>query len=164
MLLAIASVCAYANGPRSIGANIGYDLGLNYQHGFGTSNMLDVNAYFGFYYRGASATITYDWINPGGLDVPWSHAGAWYWYAGVGGAGGVGGIVKIQESDLAYINGFVGVAGHLGIEYEINHFAVSLDTRPTIGVHFDTNPEANKVVFNPFGLANGLNLGLKYRF
>ena len=160
-LLAVASICAYAQ-PRAIGANLGANFGFSYQHGFGESNMLDVAAYVpwagGFYGNGVlwglGGIVTYDWIDPFGASVPWNDKGEWHWYMGVGGAGGyyfgVGGA------------GWVGAAGHFGIEYDFWFpFQLSLDWRPVIGVGI---VNGGGVGFNTAGLYDGITLGIRYKF
>ena len=135
-VLALASVMAYAQ-PRAIGARLGGFDGISYQHGFGDSNMLEVEAGWGLLgnidngiVRGAShtiqAAITYDWIDPFGATVPWNEKGEWHWYLGVGGAGGWS--VDIQQA------GFIGAAGRCGIEYDFWFpLQLSIDYRPVVG-------------------------------
>ena len=165
VLLAAASITAYAQ-PRAIGANLGANFGFSYQHGFGEANMLDVAAYVpwaaGFYGGGIAwgigGIVTYDWIDPFGATVPWSEKGEWHWYMGVGGAGGyffnAGGA------------GWVGVAGHFGIEYDFWFpFQLSLDWRPEIGVGLANNGSGGVACgFNTGGLYSGLTLGVRYKF
>jgi hypothetical protein len=156
-VLAVASLAAYAQ-PRAIGANLGASIGFSYQHGFGESNMLDIAVYTPLasgrgHLWGLGAHITYDWIDPFGAKVPWNEKGEWHWYMGVGGAGGylfnVGGA------------GWVGAAGHFGIEYDFWFpFQLSLDWRPCIGVTI----VGNGVGFNTGGLYDGITLGVRYKF
>ena len=157
-VLAVASLAAYAQ-PRAIGANLGASIGFSYQHGFGESNMLDIAVYTPLasgrgHLWGLGAHITYDWIDPFGAKVPWNEKGEWHWYMGVGGAGGylfnVGGA------------GWVGAAGHFGIEYDFWFpFQLSLDWRPVIGVGI---LGGGGVGFNTAGLYEGLTLGVRYKF
>ena len=94
--------------PRAIGGRIGYGFEVSYQHGLGESNMVSVDLGLpGF--GGVEAAATYDWINPGGLTIPWNEQGSWNWYAGVGAGAGIYGFGPVV--------GFGGVAGRLGIEY-----------------------------------------------
>ena len=156
-IMAIASV-AYVNAqPRAIGANLGGGLGFSYQHGFGESNMLDVDVHLpliglfsGRY--GVGANITYDWIDPFNAPVPWNNKGEWHWYMGVGGAGGM-----YSFADTWW---YAGVAGHIGIEYDFWFpFQLSLDWRPSFGVsNWD-----GKMGFDLNGLY-GIQLGIRYKF
>ena len=154
-VLALASVMAYAQ-PRAIGVNLGGNLGFSYQHGFGESNMLDIDVHTGIWgaaagWWGVGAHITYDWIDPFGATVPWNEKGEWHWYMGVGGSGGIYNFAP---------DWYVGVAGHVGIEYDFWFpFQLSLDWRPCIGVS-NTSP----YWFNVAGLYHGITLGVRYKF
>ena len=168
VLLAAASITAYAQ-PRAIGANIGANFGFSYQHGFGESNMLDVAAYVpwasGLYpggiWWGLGATITYDWIDPFGATVPWNEKGEWHWYMGVGGDGGV----CFPPVAGSVWSGWVGAAGHIGIEYDFWFpFQLSIDWRPSIGVALAGAEGRVGAGFNTPGLYNGITLGVRYKF
>lgn len=156
-VMAIASVAYAAAQPRAIGANLGGSLGFSYQHGFGEANMLDVAVYTPIAVGrasdwGLSGIVTYDWIDPFGATVPWNEKGEWHWYMGVGGAGGYffGGKA-----------GYVGAAGHFGIEYDFWFpFQLSIDWRPVIGVGI----AGSAVAFNTGGLYEGLTIGVRYKF
>lgn len=156
-VLALASITAYTQ-PRAIGANLGGGIGFSYQHGFGEANMLDIAAYTPIAVGrgqvwGIGATITYDWIDPFGATVPWNEKGEWHWYMGVGGDGG-------YFFNANY--GWVGAAGHFGIEYDFWFpFQLSLDWRPSIGVAL---ANGGGVAFNTPGLYQGITLGVRYKF
>ncbi|MBQ2608640.1 MAG: hypothetical protein II588_05410 [Paludibacteraceae bacterium] len=156
--LAVASICAYAQ-PRAIGVNLGGNIGFSYQHGFGDANMLDVAVYTPIAVGrgqvwGLSGIVTYDWIDPFGATVPWNEKGEWHWYMGVGGAGGY---------FFGGNTGYVGAAGHFGIEYDFWFpFQLSLDWRPVIGVGIVGN--GGGVAFNTGGLYEGITLGVRYKF
>lgn len=163
-VLAIASITAYAQ-PRAIGANLGANFGFSYQHGFGEANMLDIAVYtpwaagyvpgWGIAW-GLGATITYDWIDPFGATVPWNEKGEWHWYMGVGGDGGY---------FFGGNSGYVGAAGHFGIEYDFWFpFQLSLDWRPSIGVAMANTDNGFNVGFNTGGLYHGITLGVRYKF
>lgn len=141
----------YADGPRAIGGRLGYGAQFSYQHALGESNMIQLEV--GAPGFGAlEAACTYDWINPGGLDVPWDKRGDWNWYAGVGGA------VQVPFNFQA---GFVGVAGRLGIEYNFWFpLQLSLDIRPTLGVGFAKGVTA----FGYDLYYSGVGLGVRYLF
>lgn len=159
-VLALASIMAYAQ-PRAIGANLGGSLGFSYQHGFGEANMLDVSVYTPIAVGraqawGLSGIVTYDWIDPFGATVPWDQKGEWHWYMGVGGAGGY-----FFGSNM----GYVGAAGHFGIEYDFWFpFQLSLDWRPVIGVGLVDTGNGMGVGFNTGGLYEGITLGVRYKF
>ena len=159
-VLAMASIMAYAQ-PRAIGANLGGSLGFSYQHGFGEANMLDVSVYTpiaaGRAARwGLSGIVTYDWIDPFGATVPWNEKGEWHWYMGVGGAGGYW---------FGTTSGYVGAAGHFGIEYDFWFpFQLSLDWRPVIGVGLTNSDNGFGCAFNTGGLYEGITLGVRYKF
>ena len=158
-VLALASITAYAQ-PRAIGANLGGSLGFSYQHGFGEANMLDVAVYTPIAVGraavwGIAGIVTYDWIDPFGATVPWDQKGEWHWYMGVGGAGGV-------YNFTSPVIGYVGAAGHIGIEYDFWFpFQLSLDWRPVIGVGVVSG---GGVGFNTGGLYEGITLGVRYKF
>ena len=165
-VLAIASIAAYAQ-PRAIGVNLGGGIGFSYQHGFGESNMLDLAVYTPLasgrgQIWGLGATITYDWIDPFGATVPWNEKGEWHWYMGVGGDGGF----YFPYADSGFNAGWVGVAGHFGIEYDFWFpLQLSLDWRPSIGVGLAGNGAGGVGAgFNTPGLYNGITLGVRYKF
>ncbi len=141
--------------PRAIGARLGGGLEVSYQHSLGESNMISADLGLPIVDGGAfglSAAATYDWINPGGLTIPWNEKGSWNWYAGVGANAGFYGFNSIA--------GFGGVAGRLGIEYNFWFpLQLSLDYRPVIGIR-----GANGYVeFNDWGFY-GIALGVRYIF
>jgi hypothetical protein len=126
-LFMVAMATAAFAQPRAIGARIGYGVEVSYQHEVGEDNNM-VSVELGLpAFRGLSAAATYDWINPGGVMIPWEHKGEWNWYAGVGASVGFEGFHEIW--------GFGGVAGRLGVEYNFWFpLQLSVDYRPTIGV------------------------------
>ena len=151
-LMAAFAAISYAQ-PRAIGGRIGYGVEVSYQHALGQDNMVSVDLGLpGF--RGLSAAATYDWLNPGGITIPWDEKGSWNWYAGVGAAAGFYGFNEIW--------GFGGVAGRIGIEYNFWFpMQLSLDWRPTIGVYGAYGSAA----FNTHGLYEGaIALGARYIF
>ena len=140
--------------PRAIGARLGGGLDVSYQHSLGESNMVNIDLGLPITVNGLGieAAATYDWINPGGLTIPWNEQGSWNWYAGVGAGVGFYG--------FNYPSAFVGAAGRIGIEYNFWFpLQLSLDYRPVIGVRFD--PAG--VAFNDYGFF-GIALGVRYLF
>lgn len=134
------ALCATAQ-PRAIGARLGYDLEVSYQHGFGSSNMLDCSLGFGLG-NWISATAVYDWI--------WNISGGWNWYAGPG-AG-----VSLGLWDGGGHFG-INVGGQIGVEYNFNiPLNLSLDYRPMINLLGFGNDHW----MNFYSVA----LGVRYRF
>ena len=160
-IMAITSVAYAAAQPRAIGANLGGNIGFSYQHGFGEANMLDVAVYTPISVGraavwGLSGIVTYDWIDPFNAPVPWNDKGEWHWYMGVGGAGGY---------FFGTQSGYVGVAGHIGLEYDFWFpFQLSIDWRPVIGVGLVGGNGGLGVGFNTGGLYEGLTIGVRYKF
>lgn len=182
-VLAVASLAVYAQ-PRAIGGRLGYGIEFSYEHGFGESNMLSIDAgvptlFINNDFAG-EAVVTYDWINPFGADFSkvWSHKGEWNWYLGVGaGAGFHTWHLKAADTYLGWDDHiFVGVAGRVGVEYNFWFpLQLSVDWRPLIGPQFynfrDTDgvshpsPHENKVDFNTNGLyMGGVSLAVRYKF
>lgn len=151
-LMAAFAAISYAQ-PRAIGGRLGYGIEVSYQHSLGESNMVNVDLGLpGF--LGLEAAATYDWINPGGITIPWDEKGSWNWYAGVGAGAGFYGFGPIV--------GYGGVAGRLGIEYNFWFpMQLSLDYRPIIGVA----GAYGGVGFCTDGLyAGAIALGVRYLF
>ncbi len=159
-VMAIASVTLAVAQPRAIGLNLGPWSSISYQHGFGSSNMLDVAANVIFPINcgfGVGGHVTYDWIDPFNAPVPWNEKGEWHWYMGVGGSGGFN-FGNANYSSWWY----AGVAGHIGIEYDFWFpMKLSVDWRPSIGVGNNNN---GNVGFNMMGLYGGISLGIAYLF
>ena len=154
-ILAVVSVGMAVAQPRAIGVNIGYGADISYQHTLSEANMLDISLNLPSF-AGIGAKVTYDWINPFGTAVPWEYEGAWNWYLGVGASGGMYGLLNSNIDNAWY----AGVAGHVGIEYQFWFpLQLSHDYRPTIGIL-----GANKIAFNPYGLYDGISLGVRYLF
>ncbi len=205
--LLLGATAAFAQ-PRAVGLRVGSGLEASYQHSLGESNMVSVDFGMiypnmtiaslttttkidGETFKdhtngtgdagmiGVEAAATYDWINPGGVMIPWSHKGSWNWYAGVG-------------ADVAYMHttnvgggkgshwGSVGVAGRIGVEYNFWFpLQLSFDWRPVIGPAFsaysrnisipeigiDEKTHVSAVAYNLTGLyAGALCLGVRYKF
>lgn len=185
-ILAVASVMAYAQ-PRAIGGRLGAFNGFSYEHGFGDSNMLEVEVGWSvdgrtdFWHNAPGgkihnrhwgntiqAAVTYDWIDPFGAKFPWEHKGEWHWYLGVGGAGGYGW--------RAYVNtpggvvggdgnwGFIGAAGRAGVEYDFWFpLQLSIDFRPTLGAGLYDNMNGGAEA-GLYWEMTCLALGVRYKF
>lgn len=156
IVLAIASIGSLVAQPRAIGINLGWGVDFSYQHGLSEATMLDLAVSIP-QFAGIGAKITHDWINPFNAAVPWDYEGQWNWYLGVGAAGGMYGILNPNYNNSWY----VGVAGHVGIEYQFWFpLQLSLDWRPVIGLGgFD-----DAFGFNVGGLYDGITLGVRYLF
>ena len=154
-LFVVAMATAAFAQPRAIGARIGYGIEASYQHSLSEANMVTVD--FGLVGLGLEAAATYDWLNPGGLMIPWEEKGSWNWYAGVGAGAGIyfGGPV-----------GFVGAAGRVGVEYNFWFpLQLSVDWRPIIGVEFGDRGDYGPVGCYYDGLyAGGIAIGARYIF
>jgi len=154
-MLAVVSVMAYAQ-PRAVGGRLGYGAEFSYQHGFGESNMLELEVGVPAF-SGIEAAVTYDWIDPFNAPVPWDQKGEWHWYMGVGGA---------LATNFGFNGLFIGAAGRIGIEYDFWFpLQLSIDFRPTLGVSMAGN--GNGGVAAGFGwdvYTGGLGLGIRYKF
>ncbi len=161
--------------PRAIGARLGYGAEFSYQHSLG-ENMLQAELSFPGFTWGVGAAATYDWINPFGTSVPWSHKGEWNWYMGVGAAAGLA-WPRIDSNDgIRHSEGgfYAGVAGRVGIEYDFWFpLQLSLDWRPVFGpsVAWDSTTTNGSRVTNYStayymgGLyAGAICLGVRYKF
>ncbi len=136
LVLSIVMVVGFAAAviaqPRAIGGRVGWALEASYQHGFGTSRFLEIDA--GFYgFDGVQGAVVHDWIF---ASPSWTPKGTWDWYAGVGGAVGGYGFLDIFEKRPNC--GYVGVAGQIGLSYTFWFpLQLSADFRPTIGTWFN---------------------------
>ncbi len=154
-ILAVVSVGMAVAQPRAIGVNIGYGADISYQHTLSEANMLDISLNLPSF-AGIGAKATYDWINPFGTAVPWNNKGEWNWYLGVGASAGLYELLSSKANAW-----YVGAAGHVGIEYQFWFpLQLSLDYRPTIGILGGSG----KIGFNPYGLYDGISLGVRYLF
>jgi hypothetical protein len=153
-LFVVAMATAAFAQPRAIGARLGGGLEVSYQHSLSEENM--ISAELGLPITpdglGLSVSATYDWLNPGGLMIPWEHKGSWNWYAGVGASAGFYGFSSIA--------GFGGVAGRVGVEYNFWFpLQLSVDYRPVVGIY----GADGWVDFNKHGFY-GIALGARYIF
>ncbi len=186
-VLALASVMVYAQ-PRAIGGRLGAFDGVSYQHGFGDSNMLEIELGWSIdgrsdFWTNAGGTrihnrmygstiqtaVTYDWIDPFGATFPWEHKGEWHWYMGVGGAGGYGwyGYSYAPGYGAAGIGrdwGFLGAAGRVGVEYDFWFpLQLSLDWRPTLGCSLFGNGNGGAEA-GLYWEMTCIALGVRYKF
>ena len=174
-VLAFASVMAYAQ-PRAIGGRLGAFNGVSYEHGFGDSNMLEIELGWSidgrtdfwrtvagerYHERWWGSTVqtavTYDWIDPFGAKFPEMPKGEWHWYMGVGGA----------VAAPFQFNGFsIGAAGRFGIEYDFWFpLQLSIDLRPTLG--FGLFPEGEGGKPRPgvsTDIYSALGFAVRYKF
>ncbi len=162
--------------PRAIGARLGYGAEFSYQHSLG-NNMLQAELSFPGFTWGVGAAATYDWINPFGTSVPWSHKGEWNWYMGVGASAGFRWPeASTSETGVKHSEGgcYAGVAGRIGIEYDFWFpLQLSLDWRPVFGPSFrweaktvdGVRTSSSEVNYYTGGLyAGAICLGVRYKF
>lgn len=155
-LFVVAMATAAFAQPRAIGARIGYGFEASYQHSLSEENMVTIDLGLpGF--GGLEAAATYDWINPGGLMIPWEEKGSWNWYAGVGAGAGFW---------FSPMCGFAGVAGRVGVEYNFWFpLQLSIDWRPIVGIEFGDRGDYPPVGFATNSLfAGGIAIGARYIF
>ena len=162
--------------PRAIGGRLGAFEGFSYEHGFGESNMLEIEAgwsingrlsdgYGTMWGHNIQAAVTYDWIDPFGANFEsvWEHKGMWHWYMGVGGAAGYGwrGYVTAASGPLNW--GFVGAAGRVGVEYDFWFpLQLSVDYRPTLGLGLVDNGSGASA--GCYWELTSICLGVRYKF
>lgn len=181
LIAVVALVCgtmAYAQ-PRAIGGRLGAFNGVSYEHGFGDSNMLEIEAGFSidgrtdvwnggghgrYSGRTIQAAVTYDWIDPFGATFPWEHKGEWHWYLGVGAAGGYGWNIWAGGGSGRWDWGFLGAAGRAGVEYDFWFpLQLSIDFRPTLGAGLMDNG-AGGTQAGLYWEMTCLALGVRYKF
>lgn len=117
--------------PRAIGGRLGTGIEASYQHSLGEKNMVEIG--LGMPWSvGVQAVATYDWI----FNIEsWKGEGQWNWYAGVG--AGAGYLARdFMDGAGNWVGcGFVGLAGHVGVEYKFEKIplVLAVDYRPTMG-------------------------------
>ena len=180
-VLAFASVMAYAQ-PRAIGGRLGAFNGVSYEHGFGDSNMLEIELGWSIdgrtdFWRTVAGeryhdrwwgstvqtAVTYDWIDPFGAKFPEMPKGEWHWYMGVGGAAGYG-WGNGYDAHHRWDWGVLAAAGRVGVEYDF-WFPLqrSIDWRPTLGVGLWDNYD-HGVHSGLYWEMTCLALGVRYKF
>lgn len=157
-IMAIACVAFVNAQPRAIGLRLGEFNGVSYQHGFGESTMLEVEAGYSIgnpwgnhmvgwekgqkwniHGHNVQVAVTYDWIDPFGAKFPTMPKGEWHWYLGVGAAGGYGWYGYAYDKSVGSVGGslnwgFAAAAGRCGVEYDFWFpLQLSIDYRPTLG-------------------------------
>ena len=187
-VLALVSMMMYAQ-PRAIGGRLGAFNGVSYQHGFGESNMLEVELGWSidgrtdFWYTAGGtrfhdrfwgstvqAALTYDWIDPFGAKFPTIEKGEWHWYMGVGAAGGFGweawGYAPGTGTAVGGTAnwGFAAGAGRVGVEYDFWFpLQLSIDFRPTLGASLYDNKNGGARA-GLYWEMTCLALGVRYKF
>jgi len=159
LALSVMAIAAAVAQPRAIGARLGWGVDLTYQHQLGNNKIhLDVGVPF---FNGVQGVCTYDWINPGGTNVPWSGNGQWNWYVGVGAGVGYHGFYNNENYTKHPANLGVGVAARLGIEYRHKFpMTIAIDWRPVFGTATDFN---GNFWYYDEGLY-GIGLSIMYNF
>ena len=142
LIIVLLATCTVAMAqPRAIGGRIGWSIGASYQHQIGEKNMLQADLDFlGYGWWGFQGTATFNWLIP----LVSVSAGELNLYPGVGLGGGYewwGGYSRrIWNTGNYYglgANGFVGVAGMIGVEWRFKFpLQLSFEYRPLIGPTF----------------------------
>lgn len=152
-VMAVAGISLAVAQPRAIGGRLGYGAEFSYQHALGESNMIQLEVGAPAFAM-LEATCTYDWINPGGVTVPWNEKGSWNWFAGVGGT--------FQASWWSAGAAFIGATGRIGIEYNFWFpLQLSVDFRPSLGCAIGYQ---GGVGFGYDVYAGAIGLGVRYAF
>ncbi len=163
--------------PRAIGGRLGAFEGFSYQHGFGESNMLELEVGWSVNGRLSNGNgtmwghnfqlaATYDWIDPFGANFSnvWEHKGMWHWYMGVGGAAGYGWHAFTTGANGSLNWGFVGAAGRVGVEYDFWFpLQLSVDYRPTLGLGLADNGTGG-AQGGLYWEMTSISLGVRYKF
>lgn len=160
--------------PRAIGARLGYNFEVSYQHTLG-KNFVELDAGLVGYGRGIQLTGIYDFV----IATPkWTSKGEWNFYAGPGASVGYlwhdwwGGHSYNYYYDNWPSAAILGVAGQVGLEYTFDFdLQLSFDYRPFLGVAIGKvagkwNPntgEYGKVRFYTAGFYD-FALSIRYRF
>lgn len=120
--------------PKAIGLRFGYNTEVSYQHQFGRTNFLQLDAgtYYGFKGLAVSPTFNFVFSEPN-----WTSKGEWQWYAGPGISTGY--FLGWRYSIYSNLNGrygdyfYLGLSGMLGLSYTFWFpLQLSVDFRPTI--------------------------------
>lgn len=120
--------------PKAIGLRILYNAEVSYQHQFGRTNFLQVDAgsFYGFKGLAVSPTFNFVFAEPN-----WTSKGEWQWYAGPGISTGY--FLGLRYSIHSNLNGrygdyfYLGLSGMLGLSYTFWFpLQLSVDFRPTI--------------------------------
>ena len=149
IVLAVAVATSAFAQPKAIGIRGGYSGGeASYQHYLGSPNFIEVNAgldFVGHLGGKVSALYNFTFAQPN-----WTSRGDWAWYAG---AGVTTGVVysncKVKGETVEVKRGFekgfmIGVPVQVGLSYTFWFpLQLSLDLRPSIGVHMHKDSVSN---------------------
>ena len=134
----LVSVITAMAQPRAIGARLGYNTEVSYQHSMSKKTYAQLDAGLYRFGRGAQVVGTYNFI----FATPnWTPYGTWEWFAG----GGVGVGVDWRTywrwtnhyTYVRYPALFLGVAGNVGLAFNFEFpLQVAVDFRPMIGPEF----------------------------
>ena len=163
----IATCSVVMSQPRAIGGRIGWGIGPSYQHQIGEKNMIQADLDFiGYGWWGIQGTVTFNWLIP----LVSVNAGELNLYPGVGIGGGYewwGGGWYLYSSRWGG-NGFIGVAGMIGVEWRFKFpLQLSFGYRPVIGPTFYRNYyfKNDRVDFYYHGLySSAIAIGVRYKF
>ena len=129
--VAVVSAKELSFKPRAVGLRVGYGIGASYQNYVFDNSMLTLDLDFFGLTKGFNASLTYDWINPFNLSIPWNEKGEMNWYLGVGLSAGT---YFLQKE---FTNFWFGPTGRVGVEYRFWFpLQISFEWRPVIGFKY----------------------------
>ena len=187
-IMAMFGVATAVAQPRAIGGQLGYGIEASYEHTIGNNFITADLGFPGWFIGGFNVMtiVTYNWLNPFGVDFPSVSQGDWNWYMGPGIGAGIGvgntryytgfGTKGYERSN--HFSSFIGAAGRFGVEYNFWFpLQLSAEWRPVIGPGFyrtryyddDGNEVAamgtHGAMFNYGGLyMTAFALGVRYKF
>lgn len=136
LMFAVATIAQ----PKAIGLRFGYNTEVSYQHQFGRTNFLQLDAgtYYGFKGLAVSPTFNFVFAEPN-----WTPKGEWAWYAGPGiSTGGFFGWKSLyyNYNTDRWVNAtrhggyyYLGLSAMVGLSYTFWFpLQLSVDFRPTL--------------------------------
>lgn len=132
--VAVVSAKELSFKPRAVGLRAGYGLGASYQNYVFDNSMLTLDLDFFGLTKGFNGSLTYDWINPFNLSIPWNEKGEMNWYLGVGLSAGTYFHSYVPKE---FTNFWFGPTGRVGLEYRFWFpLQISFEWRPVIGFKY----------------------------
>lgn len=133
--VAVVSAKELSFKPRAVGLRAGYGLGASYQNYVFDNSMLTLDLDFFGLTKGFNGSLTYDWINPFNLSIPWNEKGEMNWYLGVGLSAGTYFHSYVPKE---FTNFWFGPTGRVGAEYRFWFpLQISFEWRPIIGFYYE---------------------------